>query len=52
MTNINDFDPRLLNIDEVSFMGDELIMYDINYVKNVNRLNTLYLVFNNVDAYF
>ena len=34
MTNINDFDPRLLNIDEASFMNDELIMYDINYVLN------------------
>ena len=35
MTKINDFDPRLLNIDEVSFMGDELILYDINYVNYV-----------------
>ena len=26
MTNIKDFDPSLLNIDEVSFRGDELIM--------------------------
>ena len=34
MTNINDFDPGLLNIDEVSFKSDELIMYDIKYIKN------------------
>ena len=32
MTNINDFDPNLLNIDEVSFKSDELIMYDIKYI--------------------
>ena len=52
MTNINDFDPSLLNIDEVSFRGDELIMYDIMYIKNLNRLSTLYLVFNNLHGYF
>ena len=52
MTNINGFDPRLLNIDEISFKGDELIMYDIKYIKNLNSLSTLYLVFNNLDAYF
>ena len=52
MTNINDFDPSLLNIDEVSCKNDELIMFDIKYIKNLNRLNTLYLVFNNLDGYF
>ena len=49
---INDIDPSLLNIDEVSFRNDELIMYDIKYAKNLNRLNTLYLGFNNLDGYF
>ena len=51
MTNINNFDPSLLNIDEISFKSDELIMYDIKYIKNLNSLNTLYLVFNNLDTY-
>ena len=32
-------------------LSDELIMYDIKYIKNLNSLNTLYLVFNNLDAY-
>ena len=50
MTNINDFDPSLLNIDEVLFKSNELIMYHIKYIKNLNSLNTLYLVFNNLDA--
>ena len=27
-------------------------MYDIKYIKNSNRLNTLYLVFNNLDGVF
>ena len=51
MTNINDFNPSLLNIDEVSFKSDELIMCDIKYIKNLNSLNSLYLVFNNLNAY-
>ena len=51
MTNINGFDPSLLNIDEVSFKSDKLIMYDIKYIKNLNSLNSLYLVFDNLDAY-
>ena len=31
MTNILDFDRSLFNINEASFRGDELIMYDITY---------------------
>ena len=51
MTNVNDFDPSLLNIDEVLFESNKLIMYDIKYIKNLNSLDSLYLVFNNLDAY-
>ena len=51
MANINDFDLGLLNIDELSFKSDELIKYDLQYIKNLNSLNSLYLVFNNLDAY-
>ena len=51
MTNINDFDPSLLNIDEVLFESNELIIYDITFIKNLNNLHSLYLVFNNLDAY-
>ena len=51
MTNINGFDTSLLNIDEVSFKSDKLTMYDIKYIKNLNSLNSLYLVFDNLDAY-
>ena len=52
MTNINDFDPSLLDINKVSYLNDGLTMYDIKYIKNSNRLNTLYLVFNNSEAVF
>ena len=51
MTNINDLDPGLLNIDEVLFESNELIIYDIKYIKNLNSADYLYLAFNNLDAY-
>ena len=50
MTNINDFDPNLLNIDQVAFESGGLIMYEIKYIKDLNSLSYLYLVFNNLDA--
>ena len=52
MTNINDFDPSLLDIDQASFLNDESTMYDIKYIKNSNRLNPLYLVFNNLEGVY
>ena len=51
MTNIEDFDPSLLNIDRVSFESTESIIFNIKYIKNLNSLNSRYLVFNNSDAY-
>ena len=33
VTNINDFDPSLLNIDEISFRGDQLIIMILNMLK-------------------
>ena len=51
MTNINDFNPSLLNIDEVLYESNELMMYVIIFIKNLNNLDSLYLVFNDLDAY-
>ena len=51
MTNISDFDPSLLNIDQVLFESDKLIMYDIKYIKDLNSSNSFYLALNNLDAY-
>ena len=50
MTNIKDFDPSLLNIDQLLFENNKLIAYNIEYMKNLNGSNSLYLVFNNLDA--
>ena len=51
MTNIGDFNLSLLNIDQIAFKSNDTMIYDIKYIKNLNSLNYLYLVFNNLDAY-
>ena len=51
MINIKNFDPNLLSIDQVSFKGADCVIYGIEYFKNFDNENSLYLVFNNVDAY-
>ena len=52
MTNISDFDTSFLIIDQVLFKKSKLISYEIKYIKDLNRSNSFYLVFNNLDAYF
>ena len=51
MTNIKNFDLNLLSIDQISFKSTDCVIYDIKYFKNLDSSNSLYLVFNNVDAY-
>ena len=51
MTNIKNFDSNLLSVDQISFKNIECVIYDIEYFKNLDNKNSLYLVFNNVDAY-
>ena len=51
LTNISDFDPNLLNIDQVLFESDKLSMYDIKYIKDLNSSNSFYLVLSNLNAY-
>ena len=51
MTNISDFDPSLLNVDYIEFKSNNSIIYEIKYIKNLSSSNSLYLVFNNLDAY-
>ena len=54
MTNINKFDLRLLSINEISFKSTDDVIFDIEYItmKSSDGAKSLYLVFNNVDAYF
>ena len=51
VTNIRDFDPSLLDIDLTAFKSNDLIIYDVKYIKDFNSSNSLHLVFNNLDAY-
>ena len=51
MTNIKNFDPSLLSIDQIPFKGIDFFAYNIEYIKNFDSANSLYLIFNNVDAY-
>ena len=51
MTNIGDLDLSFLNIDQVVFKRNDSIIYEIKCIKNLNGSNSLYLVFNTLDAY-
>ena len=52
MTNIKNFDPDLLSINQVSFgKNTDCVIYEIEYFKNFDSANLLYLIFNNVDGY-
>ena len=51
MTNIGDFDLSLLNRDQIAFKRNDIFFYDIKYIKNLNGSNSLYLVFNHLDAH-
>ena len=51
MTNIKNIDPNLLSIDQASYKSTDCVIYDIEYFKNLNNKNSVYLVFNNVNAY-
>ena len=52
MTNIKNFDLNLLSISKVSFeKNTDCVIYEIEYFKNLDSENSLYLIFNNVDAH-
>ena len=52
MTNIKNFDSSLLSIDQVLFTKNtDCVIYEIEYFKNFDSANSLYLIFKNVDAY-
>ena len=52
MTNITNFDSTLLSIDQELFKKNtDCVIYEIEYFKHFDSANSLYLIFNNVDAY-
>ena len=52
MTNIKNLDTNLLSINQMTFTSPGCVVYDIEYFKNLDGVNFLYIVFNDVDAYF
>ena len=52
MTNIKNFDPNLFSVDQISFKSADSVIYDIEYIpmKNLDNENSLYLVFNKLNA--
>ena len=51
MININDFDPSFLYVDRTAIDHD-FIVYDVNYVKSLNKIDSLYIAFNDLDVIF
>ena len=51
MTNVKNFDPSLLSIDQIAVKGIDFFTYNIKYTKHFDSANSLYLIVNNVDAY-
>ena len=49
MTNINNFDPKLLLINEIATFNSGSTMFDISYCK---ESDTPYIVFNNTECIF
>ena len=41
----------MLSIDQIPFKGINFFTYNIKYIKNFDSANSLYLIFDNVDAY-
>ena len=52
MTNIMNLDTNLLGINQITLTSTDSVIYDIECFKNLDGVNSLYLAFNDVDAYF
>ena len=51
MANVKRLDTNLVSINEISFLNDNAVIYEIEYSKDFNDAYPLYLVFNDVDVY-
>ena len=48
---INNFDPGLLHINK-AVIDYDLIAYNVKCVKDLNKMDNLYIVFNDLDVIF
>ena len=52
MTSIKNFGLNLLSINKISFeKNTDCVIYVIEHFKNLDSENSLYLIFNNIDAH-
>ena len=42
MTNIKNFDPNLLSIDQISIKSTDSVIYDIEYIKDLDSANSYF----------
>ena len=52
MTNIKNLDTNLLAVNQITFTNTNSVVCGIEYFKNLDSINFLYLVYNDADAYF
>ena len=45
-------DTDLLGINQILFTSTDIVAYEIEYFKDLDGVNSLYFVFNDIDAYF
>ena len=51
ITNIKNFDLNLLSMNKISFeKNTDCVIYETKYLKNLDSENSLYQIFNNVNA--
>ena len=52
MTNIKRLEMSFVSVNQISFISDDAVNYEIEYYGNYVNTYPLYLVFNDVDVYF
>ena len=52
ITNIKNLDTNLLGINQMTFTSTDSVVYEIEYFKNLDGVNSFYLAFNDLDSYF
>ena len=52
MKHIKGFDMSLVSVNQISFINDDAVSYEIEYYGNYVNTYLLHLVFNDVDVYF
>ena len=51
MISINNFDPGLLHVNK-TIIDYDLIAFDVKYVKNLYKMDSFYIAFNDLDIIF